>query len=78
VILSSDCDLAGLTDSKNLSEKKRDMLALAIKEQAVAWCVASASVGEIAQLNILHANMLAMTRKVKGLAIEPQLIRIDG
>ena len=78
VILPSAYDLPGLTDSKKLSEKKRDMLAAAIKAQALAWCVASADVAEIAELNILHATLLAMKRAVQGLAVVPQYVRIDG
>ncbi|EGV38706.1 ribonuclease HII [Neisseria weaveri LMG 5135] len=78
VVLPPDCDLPGLTDSKKLSEKKRDELAVRIKQQAVAWCVASASVAEIAELNILHATMLAMTRAVRGLNVKPVKVWIDG
>ena len=78
VILPPDYDLAGLADSKKLSEKKRDALAEEIRRQAVAWCVASADVAEIAELNILHAAMLAMSRAVEGLAVPPQKVWIDG
>ena len=49
-----------------------------IKEQAVSWSVASASPEEIAELNILHATMLAMTRAVQGLAVVPDKVLIDG
>ncbi|WP_107688725.1 ribonuclease HII [Neisseria wadsworthii] len=78
VILPTDYQLAGLTDSKKLTEKKRDELAVLIKEQAVAWCVASASVQEIACLNILHATMLAMKRAVQGLCVRPEHVMVDG
>ena len=78
VILPPDYDLAGLADSKKLSEKKRDALAEEIRRQSVAWCVASADVAEIAELNILHAAMLAMRRAVEGLAVLPQKVWIDG
>ena len=78
VILPPDYDLAGLADSKKLSEKKRDALAEEIRRQAAAWCVASADVAEIAELNILHAAMLAMRRAVEGLAVLPQKVWIDG
>lgn len=78
VILPPDYDLAGLADSKKLSEKKRDALAEEIRRQAVAWSVASADVAEIAELNILHAAMLAMCRAVEGLAVPPQKVWIDG
>ena len=78
VILPSQYDLPGLTDSKKLSEKKRDALAAAVKAQALAWCVASAGVDEIAELNILHATMLAMRRAVQGLAVRPHKVWIDG
>ena len=78
VILPPDYDLAGLADSKKLSEKKRDALAEEIRRQSVAWCVASADVAEIAELNILHAAMLAMPRAVEGLAVPPQKVWIDG
>ena len=78
VILPPDYDLAGLADSKKLSEKKREALAAEIRRQAAAWCVASADVAEIAELNILHAAMLAMRRAVEGLAVSPQKVWIDG
>ncbi|WP_274571791.1 ribonuclease HII [Neisseria leonii] len=78
VILPPVYDLPGLTDSKKLSEKKRDTLAVQIKQQAVAWCVAQADVGEIARLNILHATLLAMRRAVAGLGGQAQYAWIDG
>ena len=78
VILPAQYDLPGLTDSKKLSEKKRDALAAAVKAQALAWCVASAGVDEIVELNILHATMLAMRRAVQGLALRPHKVWIDG
>lgn len=62
VILDPLRPIPGLNDSKKLSEKKRDALAVLIREQAVAWAVASASVEEIDRLNILHATLLAMQR----------------
>ncbi|MDO5686401.1 MAG: ribonuclease HII [Neisseria sp.] len=78
VILPSDYDLPGLTDSKKLSEKRRDALAAAIKQHAIAYAVASADVAEIATLNILHATMLAMQRAVNALHRLPEEIVIDG
>ena len=78
VILPPDYDLAGLADSKKLSEKKREALAEEIRRQAVGWCVASSDVAEIAELNILHAAMLAMRRAVEGLAVPLQKVWIDG
>ena len=78
VILPERYDLPGLTDSKKLSEKKRDTLAVWLKEQAVSWSVASALPEEIAELNILHATMLAMARAVQGLAVVPDKVLIDG
>ena len=62
VILPAHYDLPKLTDSKKLTEKCRDELAPLIKEQALAYCIASADVAEIESLNILHATMLAMKR----------------
>ena len=70
--------LPGLDDSKKLSEKKRDLLAAQIKQQATAWCVAFATPDEIAELNILHAALLAMSRAVRGLARQPEKVWIDG
>jgi ribonuclease HII len=78
VILPADYDLPGLTDSKKLSEKKRDGLAVLIKQQATAWSVAAADVTEIHQYNILFATMRAMTRAVAGLDVTPAKVWIDG
>ncbi len=78
VILPESYQLPGLTDSKKLSEKKRDELAILIKQQALAFFIASASVQEIAQINILHATMLAMKRAILGLQSVPDTVLIDG
>lgn len=78
VILDPLRPIAGLNDSKKLSEKKRDALAVLIRERAIAWFVASASVEEIDRLNILHATMLAMQRAVAGLAVRPVSAMVDG
>ncbi len=78
VILDPDRPIAGLADSKALSEKKRLALYDEIREYALAWCVASASPAEIDAINILHASMLAMQRAVEGLAVAPDYALIDG
>lgn len=78
VILDPARPIEGLNDSKKLSEKKRDALFDEIKEKALAWCIARAEVGEIDELNILHATMLAMQRAVAGLSVKPDLALIDG
>lgn len=78
VILDPARSIAGLADSKKLSEKRRDALAVEIRDKALAWCVAEASVAEIDRLNILHASMLAMQRAVAGLARVPTRVLVDG
>ena len=78
VILSPDHPIEGLNDSKKLSEKKREALYEQIIENAVDYCIASASVEEIEQYNILGATYLAMTRAVAGLREAPLLALIDG
>ena len=78
VILDPMRPIAGLNDSKKLSEKKRDALALLIRERAIAWAVASASVEEIDRLNILHATMLAMQRAVAALSVRATSAMVDG
>lgn len=78
VMLPEQYHLPQLTDSKKLSEKKRDELTILIKQQAIAWAVASASPSEIARLNILHATMLAMKRAIDGLNRLPEKVWVDG
>lgn len=78
VILDPARPIAGLADSKKLSEKKRDALALLIKQHALAWCISSASAEEIDAINILQASLLAMKRAVEGLAIRPAQVLVDG
>ena len=68
----------GLNDSKKLSPKKRDLLFDEIKENAISYCIASASVEEIDALNILEADLLAMRRAIAGLSVTPDLALIDG
>ncbi|MBR6548639.1 MAG: ribonuclease HII [Clostridia bacterium] len=78
VILPMDCEIEGLNDSKKLSEKKRESLFDVIKEKAIAYSVASASVDEIEEFNILKATYLAMNRAILGLHIAPDFAIIDG
>ncbi|MGB0446506.1 MAG: ribonuclease HII [Pseudomonadales bacterium] len=78
VILDPSQPIAGLGDSKQLSEKVRDQLFKLIWEQAIAVSIGRASVAEIDQLNILHASMLAMQRAVEGLSVQPDMALIDG
>jgi ribonuclease HII len=78
VILDAKQPIAGLADSKKLSESQREKLALLIQQKALAWCVASASVSEIDELNILQATFLAMQRAIHGLTIAPDCVLIDG
>ena len=78
VILAPNKPIKGLTDSKKLTEKKREHLFDIIKQEALAWCIARASVDEIDKLNILHATMLAMQRAVSGLPIKPNFVLVDG
>jgi len=73
VILDPARPIAGLNDSKKLSERKRVALADLIRQNALAWCVAEASVEEIDRLNILQATLLAMQRAVAGLSVRPKV-----
>ena len=78
VILGKDHGIAGLTDSKKLSEKKRQALEPIIKAQALAWGLGWASPEEIDQLNIRQATHLAMRRAVAALDVPPSYALIDG
>jgi len=78
VILDPARRINGLADSKILSPEKREILAARIKDRAIAWSVAYATVEEIDRLNIFHASMLAMRRAVEGLAVQSQEAWIDG
>lgn len=78
VILDPSRPIVGLNDSKKLSEKKRDRLALEIRGNALCWSIASASVEEIDHLNILQATLLAMRRAVEDLSLMPALALVDG
>ncbi len=78
VILDPQNPVAGLNDSKKLSAKRREALAIEIRAKALAWSVAEASVEEIDRINILQASMLAMQRAVESLALRPEKALIDG
>ena len=78
VILPRGLEIEGLNDSKKLTEKKRDKLFDLIKESAVSYGIAFASVEEIEELNILGATYLAMNRAIAQLETAPALALIDG
>lgn len=77
-ILPDGLVLEGLNDSKKLTPKKRDKLFDLICENAIAYCIASASVEEIDELNILEADLLAMRRAIDGLSVKADFALIDG
>lgn len=78
VILRPEDRIDGLNDSKQLSEKKRELLFPEIQHRARAWAIASASVEEIDRLNILQARLLAMRRAIAALEQVPDYILVDG
>ncbi|NOZ38428.1 MAG: ribonuclease HII [Gammaproteobacteria bacterium] len=78
VILDPTRPIAGLVDSKKISEKKRERLALEIREKALAWALGRAEVEEIDDINILQASLLAMKRAVEQLHPLPHRALIDG
>ena len=78
VVLPPDTVVDGVNDSKKLTEKKREALFDVIKETAVSYCIAYASVEEIESINILNATMLAMKRAVEGLDVKADYAMIDG
>jgi len=78
VILDPNKPIQGLTDSKKLSEARRNKLFEEIREKALSWSVAQARVREIDDINILQASLLAMQRAVASLAVRPQQIQVDG
>lgn len=82
VILNPERPIAGLADSKKLSEAKRDALAIEIKAHALAWGIASVSAQEIDEINILQASLLAMQRAYQAMVaqfgLHATLIQVDG
>jgi ribonuclease HII len=86
VILNPAHPINGLADSKKITEKKRDALAIEIKQYALAWAIASSSVEEIDDINILQASLLAMKRAIESMQLQFQdvlstkelLVQVDG
>lgn len=78
VILPDDFSHPWLTDSKQLTERRREMLRPLIMKEAVAWAVGVVSAREIDRINILQASILAMHRALDALVVRPGAIVIDG
>ena len=78
VILDESNPISGLNDSKKLSEKKRETLALEIRSRALSWSVVSVEADEIDRINILQASLLAMKRAIESLSVSPDIALIDG
>ena len=78
VILPQDYNNKILNDSKQLSEKQRDILRIEIEDKALAWAVAMVDNHEIDEINILNASFLAMHRAIDKLTMKPELLLVDG
>lgn len=78
VILDPQQAIAGLNDSKKLTEAKREALFAEIQDKALAWSIAEATVTEIDQINVLQATLLAMSRAVAGLQPAATAALVDG
>jgi len=78
VILDPRKHIAGLDDSKKLSEKRREALYPEILERCLAWAIVEVSAAEIDQINILQATLAGMKRAVEQLSPAPQLALVDG
>ena len=78
VILNPQDPIAGLADSKKLSEVRREALFPQVKARSLAWAIAWSDAHEIDSLNILYATMLAMRRSLLGLSVVPVHVQVDG
>lgn len=78
VVLPQDYDNALLNDSKQLTEKERNLLRPIIEKEALAWAVAEVTAEEIDEINILNASLLGMRRALSKLSIQPEHILVDG
>ncbi len=78
VVLDPKRPIEGLMDSKVLSEKKRENLAIEIKNKALCWAIGRAEVEEIDDINILQASLLAMKRAVLQLQPMAEFAQVDG
>ncbi|MBC7193255.1 ribonuclease HII [Marinobacter sp.] len=78
VILDPDNPVEGLTDSKKLSEKRREILYEEITRKALSWNLGRCEAREVDELNIYQATMVAMERAVAGLSVVPEYVLVDG
>lgn len=78
VILPPDFHHPLLNDSKQMTERRRDMLREVIEREAVAWAVTEITAGRIDEINILNASIEAMNISVERLAVRPQFLAVDG
>lgn len=78
VVLPCTAAIEGCRDSKQLTPERRLRIEARIKQQALAWAVAQASVAEIDRLNILNAALLAMSRALAALTVTPDQALVDG
>ncbi|MCF6777171.1 ribonuclease HII [Thiotrichales bacterium 19X7-9] len=78
VILDPNNPIEGLADSKKLTEKKRQKLAIEIKEKSLSYAIAEATEAEIDEINILNAALLAMKRATEQLNKQPDFVFVDG
>jgi ribonuclease HII len=78
VILTAARPIAGMTDSKALTQARREALAVEVRTRAVAWAIAWADAAEIDSINILEATHLAMRRAILGLRVRPAFVEVDG
>jgi len=78
VILPADFHHPLLNDSKQMSEKNRDLLRQVIEAEAISWAVQEMSAEEIDTLNILWASVEGMQRAVRKLSVKPEFLLVDG
>lgn len=78
VILDPDRPIEGIADSKKLTEATRERLFPLVQARALAWSIAWAEPGEIDEINILQATLLAMRRALEGLEVSPGHVMVDG
>ena len=78
VILPPDFSHPLLNDSKQMTERNRNLLREIIEHEAVAWKVVAVPAERIDEINILNASLEAMTLAVEGLSVRPEFLAIDG